>query len=61
MQLATILFVRRQSIILDDCSFEFIRENFDCIRRGVGWVPPVMLISEVIGPDRMMYAMGYLF
>lgn len=38
---------------------DYLRENFYYTSSGVGWVPPVKYVREVIGPDRMMYAMDY--
>ena len=37
----------------------YLRENFIYTNSGVGWAPPVMFVRDVIGPDRMMYAMDY--
>jgi 2,3-dihydroxybenzoate decarboxylase len=38
---------------------DYLRENFIYTNSGVGWGPPVRFVREVIGPDRMMYAMDY--
>ncbi|HUT51071.1 MAG TPA: amidohydrolase family protein [Alphaproteobacteria bacterium] len=38
---------------------EYLRENFHYTSSGIGWTPPIMFIREVIGADRMMYAMDY--
>jgi 5-carboxyvanillate decarboxylase len=38
---------------------DYLRDNFSYTSSGVGWAPPIMLVREVIGPDRMMYAMDY--
>ena len=38
---------------------EYLRENFHYTSSGIGWVPPIMFIRDVIGADRMMYAMDY--
>ncbi|MCT7374121.1 amidohydrolase family protein [Chelativorans salis] len=38
---------------------DYLRENFHYTSSGVGWAPPVMFVREVIGADRMMYAMDY--
>jgi len=38
---------------------EYLRENFLYTNSGVAWAPPIMFVREVIGPDRMMYAMDY--
>jgi 2,3-dihydroxybenzoate decarboxylase len=38
---------------------DYLRENFIYTNSGVGWNPPVMFIRDVIGPDRIMYAMDY--
>jgi 2,3-dihydroxybenzoate decarboxylase len=38
---------------------DYLKENFYYTSSGVGWGPPVMFIRDVIGADRMMYAMDY--
>jgi 2,3-dihydroxybenzoate decarboxylase len=38
---------------------DYLRDNFIYTNSGVGWNPPVMFIRDVIGPDRIMYAMDY--
>lgn len=38
---------------------DYLKENFHYTSSGVGWAPPVMFIRDVIGADRMMYAMDY--
>jgi 5-carboxyvanillate decarboxylase len=38
---------------------DYLRDNFSYTSSGVGWAPPIMFVREVIGPDRMMYAMDY--
>ena len=38
---------------------DYLRENFHYTSSGIGWAPPVMYVREVIGADRMMYAMDY--
>jgi len=38
---------------------DYLKENFYYTSSGVGWGPPVMYVRDVIGPDRMMYAMDY--
>jgi len=38
---------------------DYLRENFHYTSSGVAWAPPILLIREVIGADRMMYAMDY--
>ena len=38
---------------------DYLRENFHYTSSGVAWAPPVMFVREVIGADRMMYAMDY--
>lgn len=38
---------------------DYLRENFYYTSSGVGWAPPVLFVRDVIGADRMMYAMDY--
>jgi len=38
---------------------DYLRENFHYTSSGIGWAPPIMFIRDVIGADRMMYAMDY--
>lgn len=38
---------------------EYLKENFHYTSSGIGWTPPVMYVRDVIGADRMMYAMDY--
>jgi 2,3-dihydroxybenzoate decarboxylase len=38
---------------------DYLRENFYYTSSGIGWAPPVMYVRDVIGADRMMYAMDY--
>lgn len=38
---------------------DYLRENFYYTSSGIGWTPPVMYVRDVIGADRMMYAMDY--
>ncbi len=38
---------------------DYLRENFHYTSSGVGWAPPVLFIRDVIGADRIMYAMDY--
>lgn len=38
---------------------DYLRNNFYYTNSGVAWAPPIMFIREVIGADRMMYAMDY--
>ncbi len=38
---------------------DYLRDNFYYTSSGVGWGPPIMFIRDVIGPERMMYAMDY--
>lgn len=38
---------------------DYLRENFHYTSSGIGWAPPIMFVREVIGADRMMYAMDY--
>jgi 5-carboxyvanillate decarboxylase len=38
---------------------DYLRDNFHYTSSGIGWTPPIQFIREVIGADRMMYAMDY--
>lgn len=38
---------------------DYLKENFHYTSSGIGWAPPVMYVRDVIGADRMMYAMDY--
>jgi len=38
---------------------DYLKENFYYTSSGIGWTPPVMYVRDVIGADRMMYAMDY--
>lgn len=38
---------------------DYLRENFHYTSSGIGWAPPILFIREVIGAERMMYAMDY--
>jgi len=38
---------------------DYLKENFYYTSSGIGWTPPVMFVRDVIGADRMMYAMDY--
>lgn len=38
---------------------DYLRENFIYTNSGVADAPPIMFLRDVIGPDRVMYAMDY--
>ena len=38
---------------------DYLRENFYYTSSGVGDPKPIMYVQDVIGADRMMYAMDY--
>jgi 2,3-dihydroxybenzoate decarboxylase len=38
---------------------EVLRQNFHYTTSGMCWEPPVMYVHELMGPDRLMYAMDY--
>jgi 2,3-dihydroxybenzoate decarboxylase len=38
---------------------EYMRENVWVTNSGVAWAPPIMFCREVLGPERVMYAMDY--
>ncbi|MBR9764063.1 MAG: amidohydrolase [Rhodobacteraceae bacterium] len=40
-------------------AWDYLIDNFYYTSSGVGWAPPVKFVQEVIGTDRMMYAMDY--
>ena len=40
-------------------AWDYLVDNFYYTSSGVGWVPPVKFVQEVIGVERMMYAMDY--
>ena len=40
-------------------AWDYLIDNFYYTSSGVGWAPPVKFVQEVIGVDRMMYAMDY--
>jgi 2,3-dihydroxybenzoate decarboxylase len=37
----------------------YLRENFHYTTSGMGWTPPIMFVHQVIGADRLLYAMDY--
>ena len=37
----------------------YLRENFHYTTSGMGWEPPIMYVHQVMGPDRLLYAMDY--
>jgi len=38
---------------------QYLRENFHYTSSGVAWAPSIRFVQEVIGVDRLMYAMDY--
>ena len=38
---------------------EYLRENVWVTTSGMPWSPSIMLCREVLGPDRVLYAMDY--
>ena len=38
---------------------EYLRENFYYTTSGMAWTPPIRYVQEVMGMDRLMYAMDY--
>jgi 2,3-dihydroxybenzoate decarboxylase len=37
----------------------YLKENFHYTTSGVGWEPPIMYVHQVIGAERLLYAMDY--
>lgn len=44
---------------LERRAWDYLADNFHYTSSGVGWAPPVKFVQEVIGVERMMYAMDY--
>jgi 2,3-dihydroxybenzoate decarboxylase len=38
---------------------DYFRENIYCTNSGVAWAPPIRFMQEVLGVDRVLYAMDY--
>lgn len=38
---------------------DYMRENLHYTNSGVAWAPPIRFLQDVIGADRVMYAMDY--
>lgn len=38
---------------------EYLRENFYYTTSGMAWTPPIRYVQDVMGMDRVMYAMDY--
>jgi 2,3-dihydroxybenzoate decarboxylase len=38
---------------------EYLRENVWVTTSGMAWAPAIMFCREVLGPDRVLYAMDY--
>lgn len=39
--------------------WDYLVDNFHYTSSGVGWAPPIRFVQEVVGVDRMLYAMDY--
>jgi len=37
----------------------YLRENFHYTTSGMGWTPAIMFVHQVMGADRLLYAMDY--
>jgi len=37
----------------------YLRENFHYTTSGMAWTPPVMYVHQVMGAERLLYAMDY--
>lgn len=40
-------------------AWDYLCDNFYYTSSGVGWAPPIRFVQDVVGMDRMMYAMDY--
>ena len=40
---------------------EYFRENIYCTTSGVNWSPTINLMQDVLGPDRVLFAIDYPF
>jgi 2,3-dihydroxybenzoate decarboxylase len=40
-------------------AWDYLCDNFHYTSSGIGWAPPIKYVMDVIGTDRMMYAMDY--
>ncbi|MDF0602000.1 amidohydrolase family protein [Psychromarinibacter sp. C21-152] len=40
-------------------AWDYLVDNFHYTSSGVGWEPPIRYVMDVVGTDRMMYAMDY--
>ncbi len=40
-------------------AWDYLIDNFYYTSSGIGWAPPIKFVQEVIGPERMLYAMDY--
>ena len=38
---------------------DYFRDNIYCTNSGVAWAPPIRFMQEVLGADRVLYAMDY--
>jgi 2,3-dihydroxybenzoate decarboxylase len=38
---------------------DYLRENFYYTTSGMAWTPPILYVQQVMGVDRLMYAMDY--
>lgn len=40
-------------------AWDYLIDNFYYTSSGIGWAPPIKYVQDVIGPERMLYAMDY--
>ncbi|MEZ5935947.1 MAG: amidohydrolase family protein [Alphaproteobacteria bacterium] len=40
-------------------AWDYLCDNFYYTSSGIGWAPPIKFIQEVVGVERMLYAMDY--
>ena len=52
-----LLFTQAPIIVITSYSIHYTK-LYDT-SSGIGWAPPILFIREVIGAERMMYAMDY--
>jgi 2,3-dihydroxybenzoate decarboxylase len=38
---------------------DYLKENFHYTTSGMAWTPPIRYVQDVMGMDRLMYAMDY--
>jgi 2,3-dihydroxybenzoate decarboxylase len=44
---------------LDGQMSDYLRRNVWCTTSGMAWVPAIMFVRDVVGGDRVLYAMDY--